>query len=54
MKARDCKINGSDMGVVSKVISRSKLYGSKSSMVVTSWCSESENVSKILSKNLDD
>ena len=45
MKARDCKINGSDMGVVSKV-SRSKLYGSKSSIVVSSWRGESENVSK--------
>ena len=45
MKAMDCKINGSDMGVVSKV-SRSKLYGSKSSIVVSSWRGESENVSK--------
>ena len=45
MKARDCKINGSDMGLVSKV-SRSKLYGSKSSIVASSWRGESENVSK--------
>ena len=49
MKAKDCKINGSDMGVVSKV-SKSKLYGSKSSTVVSSWRGES----KIFSKNLDD
>ena len=33
------------MGVLSKV-SRSKLYGSKSSIVVSSWRGESENDSK--------
>ena len=49
MKARDCKINGSGL----EVVSRSKLYGSKSSIVVLSWRGESENVSKTLSKNLD-
>ena len=54
MKARDCKIKGSDMGVVLKV-SRSKLYGSKSSIVASSWRGESENVSKnYFLKNLDD
>ena len=45
MKAWDCKINGSDMGGVSKV-SRSRLYGSKSSIVISSWRGESENVPK--------
>ena len=54
MKARDCKINGSGMGVVSKV-SRSKLYGSKSSIVVNRLGVANQKMfQKILSKNLDD